>query len=79
MQGVVNDPKASDAIAKSVDTAKNRYLNTNTCEMSCAWSYVESHTYLDIPHRVSSTVQGLLHASVPGGRQYAMEMFALPA
>ena len=44
LQGVVNDPKASDAIAKSVGIAKNRYLNTHTCEMSCAWSYVVSRT-----------------------------------
>ena len=35
LQDVVNDPNASDAIAKSVDSSKNRYLNTRTCEMSC--------------------------------------------
>ena len=35
LQDVVNDPNASDAIAKSVDSSKNRYLNTRTCKMSC--------------------------------------------
>ena len=34
MQVVVNDPSASDAIAKSVSTSKNRYINTHTYEMS---------------------------------------------
>ena len=61
LQDVVNDPKMSDAIAKSVDSSKNRYLNTHTCEMSCAyviilyicisrhipWYVVHTHTYTD--------------------------------
>ena len=51
MQGVVNDPNASDAIAKSVSTSKNRYLNMHTCEMSRAWltacMYIHTwHLYL---------------------------------
>ena len=37
MQDVVNDPNASDAIASSVSTSKNRYINTHTGEMSHAW------------------------------------------
>ena len=50
LQDVVNEPKASDAIAKSVDSSKNRYLNTHTCEMSCAYVII---LYICISRHIS--------------------------
>ena len=55
MQDVVNDPNASDGIAKSVSTSKNRYLNMQTCEMSRAWYilYACCITYLYVMQHVT--------------------------